>query len=83
MKRESTLILILFLLQCYGSQLLKKDDFWYIPGKGCGISTEIKYLTEIPQNIEGRPLKYRIPFHKRNYPVSIPHFLTASLLAGP
>ena len=29
-----------------------KKDFTFITGKGCGIQTPIKYLSEIPQNIE-------------------------------
>ena len=33
--------------------LKQRDGFHYITGKGCGISTPIKYLDEIPENIEG------------------------------
>ena len=33
--------------------LKQRDGFHYITGKGCGISTPIKYLDEIPDNIEG------------------------------
>ena len=35
------------------TELKQRDDFWYIPGKGCGISTELKYLSKIPENIDG------------------------------
>ena len=33
--------------------LKQRDGFHYITGKGCGISTPIKYLDEIPDNIDG------------------------------
>ena len=33
--------------------LKQRDGYHYITGKGCGISTPIKYLEEIPENIEG------------------------------
>ena len=37
---------------CFAGQLKKRENFWYITGKGCGISTELKYLNEIPENPE-------------------------------
>ena len=36
-----------------GGTLKQRDGYHYITGKGCGISTPIKYLEEIPENIEG------------------------------
>ena len=33
--------------------LKQGNGFHYITGKGCGISTPIKYLEEIPESIEG------------------------------
>ena len=33
--------------------LKQRNGYHYITGKGCGISTPIKYLEEIPENIEG------------------------------
>ena len=33
--------------------LKQRNGFHYITGKGCGITTPIKYLEEIPENIEG------------------------------
>ena len=33
--------------------LKQRNGYHYITGKGCGISTPIKYLEEIPVNIEG------------------------------
>ena len=32
--------------------LKQRDGFWYITGRGCGITTPIKYLSEIPEDIE-------------------------------
>ena len=37
----------------YTGTLKQRDGYHYITGKGCGISTPIKYLEEIPENIEG------------------------------
>ena len=45
-------VLFLTVSFCFGGQLKKRENFWYITGKGCGISTELKYLTEIPENHE-------------------------------
>ena len=41
------------ILLCHGGQLQKREGFWYITGKGCGTDTEIKYLNDIPDQIEG------------------------------
>ena len=53
MKSSVCSLLILLILNYSRGQLQKQLDFWYIHGKGCGISTEIKYLTQIPTNIDG------------------------------
>ena len=38
---------------CTLATLKQRNGFWYITGKGCGTDTPIKYLNEIPDNIEG------------------------------
>ena len=45
-------ILFLALSGCFGGQLKKRENMWYITGKGCGISTELKYMESIPENVE-------------------------------
>ena len=35
-----------------GSHLVKRDEGYYITGRGCGLSTPMKYLKEVPQNID-------------------------------
>ena len=46
------LVLLLALSGCFGGQLKKRENMWYITGKGCGISTELKYMDKIPENVE-------------------------------
>ena len=35
-----------------GSHLVKRDEGYYITGRGCGLSTPMKYLKEVPQNLD-------------------------------
>ena len=52
LKMKVILVLLLALSGCFGGQLKKRENMWYITGKGCGISTELKYTDKIPENVE-------------------------------
>ena len=34
------------------AKLIKRDEGHFITGRGCGLSTPMRYLKEIPQNLE-------------------------------
>ena len=55
-KEQSLLHIHLILLSrnlfVNATELVENDGKRYITGKGCGISKPIKYLREIPENIE-------------------------------
>ena len=51
--KRSTLLIILFIFQAKaGKPIQRENGIWY-PGKGCGTTTEIKYLHEVPVNTSG------------------------------
>ena len=39
--------------EAYTGTLKQRNGYHYITGKGCGITTPIKYLEEVPDNIQG------------------------------
>ena len=46
----STLLVVLFIFQVQaGKPIQRENGIWYT-GKGCGITTEIKYLQEVPDD---------------------------------
>ena len=34
------------------AKLIKRDEGYFITGKGCGLSTPLRYLKVIPQNLD-------------------------------
>ena len=44
----STFLVFLFICQAPASKPINRGNGIWYPGKGCGITTEIKYLSEIP-----------------------------------
>ena len=49
MMKVSTLIILLHLTFA-NKPIERENGIWY-PGKGCGITTEIKYLSELPNDV--------------------------------
>ncbi len=42
--------MLLTLSMVIGGRLVKRPDGWFITGRGCGGSTKIEFLGEIPEN---------------------------------
>ena len=51
--KYSTFLLLFLPFLCTTGKLRQRNGFWYITGRGCGTDTPIKYLDEIPEDIEG------------------------------
>ena len=46
----STLLSFLFIGQVIANEPIQRSNGIWYPGKGCGITTEIKYLSEVPED---------------------------------
>ena len=56
MRFDWSVLMLFFILRnnfVNAAELVEQDDKFYITGRGCGITTTIKYLTEIPEVLEG------------------------------
>ena len=47
--------------------LIKRDEGYYITGKGCGLTKPMKYLQEIPQNLDDHQCSFIPPKDKVSF----------------
>ena len=53
----STLVIFVY----GGAHLVKRDKGYYITGRGCGLLTPLKYMKEVPENLDDNTCSF-IPF---------------------
>ena len=66
---EHLIIFSTFVVTVYSAaQLVKRDEGYWITGRGCGLTNPIKYLEDIPQNLDDHkcsfiPSKSKVEFY--------------------
>ena len=45
-------IFALFVKSIHAGELIKKDNGYFITGRGCGTNTPLKYMNYIPENLD-------------------------------
>ena len=50
--------LVLYLTFVENSELIERDNGYFITGKGCGVDTPLKYLNYIPDVLEDFPCTF-------------------------
>ena len=62
---KSLFITYALLCSSNGSELISRENGYYITGNSCGVKTKLKYLEEIPEDIKANPCSF-IP-HKKTF----------------